>query len=353
MLRTRQVLGFAWRSVHLGLSTSALVILLSLAALAAENCLTATDMDAATRSGLESTAKSYFDMAVRGDVASLRQSSTTALASNFGGIEAAVNDNKERFTGVQTTVRPPYLLEERGNTPAERANFYCGIYNSPDRVGFAIPNLAPGNYGVVTLEVKTTKDGAYSVSMVLQQEGSASAATTAAATPSGSWKLAGYYVRPQTISGHDAQWFLDQARAFKAKGQVHNAYFYYLQARQLMSPVDFMGTPQLDKLYDETQQVIPKDLPVGGPVDQVLGGKNYKLAQVFPVPVGNDLDLVVKYQVPDISDTNQTFQDNMTVIKGIVAKYPELRDAFAAVVARAVNPAGQDYGSLLPMSQIK
>jgi hypothetical protein len=117
--------------------------------------------------------------------------------------------------------------------------------------------------------------------------------------------------------------------------------------------VDFIGTPQLDKLYDETQQVVPRDMPVTAPVDQVLGGKSYKLTQVFPVPVGKDLELVVKYQVPDISNTTQTFQDNMTVIKGVVAKFPEFRDAFTGVVARAVNPSGQDYGSLLPMSEIK
>jgi hypothetical protein len=114
-----------------------------------------------------------------------------------------------------------------------------------------------------------------------------------------------------------------------------------------------MGTPQLDKLYDETQQVAPKDMPTAGPVDNVIGGQTFRLLQVFPVPVGNDLDLVVKYQVADISNTTQVFDQNMKLIKGIVTKYPELRQAFAAVVARAVAPSGQDYGSLLPMSQIK
>ena len=34
-------------------------------------------------------------------------------------------------------------------------------------------------------------------------------------------------------------------------------------------------------------------------------------------------------------------------------KYPEFRDAFDGVVARAVEPSGRDYGSLLPMKDIK
>ncbi len=69
--------------------------------------------------------------------------------------------------------------------------------------------------------------------------------------------------------------------------------------------------------------------------------------------MGNDLDLIVKYQVPSISDSNQTYQSNVAVMKALVAKYPELRDAFTAVVARAVDPSGRDYGTMLAMKDIK
>jgi hypothetical protein len=60
--------------------------------------------------------------------------------------------------------------------------------------------------------------------------------------------------------------------------------------------------------------------------------------EVFPKGVGSDLDLIVKYQVADVSNTNQAYQSNVAVAKALVAKYPELRDAFAGVVARAVEP---------------
>jgi hypothetical protein len=43
----------------------------------------------------------------------------------------------------------------------------------------------------------------------------------------------------------------------------------------------------------------------------------------------------------------------MAVMKALITKYPELRDAFAGIVARAVDPSGRDYGSLLPMKDIK
>lgn len=330
---------------------------LSLCSWAQEACLTASDMGPSAVSTLQNTAKRYFQMAAGGDSASLQQNAIPTLASSFGGVQAAVNDHKEEFASAQSTVRPPFVLEASGTSLLERAEFFCGIYNSPDRVGFSIPNLPPGTYAVVIQDVTTAKNAKYSVSMILQAQttgaSGAQGESPEAALASSAWKLAGYYVRPASIGGHDGQWFWDKAHQFQAQGQTLNAYYYLIEARQLLSPVDFMGTPQLDKIYDETQKVVPKDMPVNGSVDNVIGGQTYKLTQVFPVLVSDQLDLVVKYQVADISNSSQTFQQNMTLIKAFVGKYPEVRGAFDGVVARAVNPSGQDYGSLLPMKEIK
>ena len=61
----------------------------------------------------------------------------------------------------------------------------------------------------------------------------------------------------------------------------------------------------------------------------------------------------MKYQSASVSNTNQAYQDNVAVMKALVAKYPEVKDAFAAVVARAVDSTGRDYGTLLAMKDIK
>ena len=88
-------------------------------------------------------------------------------------------------------------------------------------------------------------------------------------------------------------------------------------------------------------------------MDLSAGGKIYHWTEIFPLAVGDDLDVVVKYQSADISDAARTFQENTAVIKALVAKFPELREAFAGVVARAVDPSGHDYGTLLAMKDIK
>lgn len=306
----------------------------------AQTCLTTSDMDEATASALVATATRFYDLAARGDSASLRQNAIASLASDFSGIENAVKENQANLTGVQPVARPTFLLKAEGTAPLERAEFLCGVFGAQgqtrDSAVFVIPNLPPGNYGIVTLDAASPK-GSYTVSFVLQQQGNA-------------WKLGGFYAKPAQIAGHDGTWFASRAREFKSKGQLHNAWFYYGEARELLVPVPFMATATTDKLYDEMQAVKPPEL---APLDLPAGTKTFKVTDLFPVPVGQEFDLVVKYQSPDISDTGKTFQDNMAVMKALLVKYPECREAFGGIVVRAVEPSGRDYGSMLAMKDIK
>jgi hypothetical protein len=115
-----------------------------------------------------------------------------------------------------------------------------------------------------------------------------------------------------------------------------------------------MSTAATDKLYDESQKAQPADFPGDAKTaDLSAGTSTYKLSALFPEVVGSDLDLIVKYQVADVSNTNQSYQSNIAVMKALVTKYPELRTAFAGIEARAVATSGQDYGTLLPMKDIK
>ena len=85
----------------------------------------------------------------------------------------------------------------------------------------------------------------------------------------------------------------------------------------------------------------------------MAGTATYKITAMFPEVVGNDLDLIVRYESANVANTNLAYQDNVNVMKALVQKMPEVRDAFAAVVARAVDTSGHDYGTLLAMKDIK
>ena len=310
----------------------------------AENCTIASDMDAATRTALTSAGQRYFDLAAKGDATSLRQAAIPSLASDFSGIETTVKDNQSALAGAKATIRPPFLLEAEGTAPIARAEFYCGVFGrngqTANSAAFYLNSLPPGKYGVVILDVPSSK-GPHTVSWILQLVGA-------------DWKVGGLYIKASQIAGHDGDWFLTRARDFHTKGQAHNSWFYYLEARSLISPLPFMSTAVTDKLYDESQKAQPTDLPTDGKtVDLAAGTATYKLLDVFPELVGNDLELIVKYQAADVSNTNTAYASNVAVMKALLAKYPELRDAFAALVARATDPSGRDYGTMLAMKDIK
>jgi len=318
----------------------------------AESCLTSTDMDAATRTALTNSALRYFDLIAKGDAASLRQNSIPSLAGDFSGVESTIKENQAAFASAKATARPPFLLEAEGTATIPRAEFFCGVFGkngqTANSAAFSLNSLAPGKYGVVIVDASSPK-GMYTVSLILQQQGS-------------DWKLGGLYIKSAQLNGHDNEWFIARAHDFQSKGQTHNAWLYYLVARSLVSPLPFMSTAASDKLYDDSQKLQPADFPADGKTADLsaptapgtaAGAATYKLTALFPEAVGSDLDLIVRYQVADVSNTNQTYQSNVAVMKALITKYPELREAFAAVVARAVDPNGHDYGTMLVMKDIK
>jgi hypothetical protein len=310
----------------------------------AQTCESSSDLDDATRTAISSAAQRDFDLAAKGDTASLRQNAIASLAANFTPIENTVKDHQANLAGAQATVNSLFLLQADGTAPLPRAQFYCGVFGkngqTPGSAIFNFNNLPPGKYAVALLEATSPK-GKVDFSLILQQE-------------AGAWKLGGLYIKDAQLLGHDADWFATQARDYKSKGQPHNAWLYYLQARSLVSPVPFMDTMQVDKLYNEFQNDKPADLPGDGKTADLNAGTTiYKLVDLNPQAVGNDLDVIVRYQVANAGDSSQAYASNMEVIKALVAKYPELRTAFNAVVARAVDSSGRDYGTLLAMKEIK
>src|SRR5258708_1186873 len=222
------------------------VLLLAIPAFS-QTCFTSEDMDPATRSALQATASRYFDTVVRGDTASLKQNSIPSVASNFAGFENTIKENQANLAGAHAAPRAPFLLKAEGTAPLPKAEFLCGVFGAggqtTNSAEFIIPNLPPGSYGVVTLDV-TTQKTPYTLSFVLQQQGT-------------DWKVGGFFLRATQIAGHDSNWFLDRARAFKAKGQMHNAWLYFVEGRDLAVAVPFMYTQLTDKLYETAQSVQP------------------------------------------------------------------------------------------------
>ena len=307
----------------------------------AQECFSGSEIDAATAKGLTAAAQHYFELSAQADLAGLKASALPEVAGNFGSIERAVVNYHLLFAQGQPSEMRMFLLDASNSTTTwQRADFYCGIYNSPDRVGIAIPDLPPGRYALTIAKVLGREP--ITLTMVLRDAGN------------GSWKLAGYYARLNAMGGHDGRWFLDKAHEYKEEGKAHNAWFYYLTAWDLMAPVDFMSTPALDKLSDELQAARPTDLPSpDAPLLLSASGKTFKVAEFSALPINGELYVRAQYETPDAATPALAAADNVAVTKALLAKYPELREAFGGVIARATDPAGHDYGTVTPMKDVK
>lgn len=310
---------------------------------AAQSCQASSDLDDTTRAAITAVGQRDFDLAAKGDTLALRQSAVPSFAADFSGVESSVKERQSDLTGARTTPKV-FLLEVEGKDPMPHAEFLCGVFGKNGQTAssatFYLDNLAPGKYAVAIFDATSPK-ARTDFSVILEQSGT-------------DWKLAGLYLKPEQIAGHDSEWFESRAHDFKSKGQVHNAWLFDLEARSLVAPLSFMSTMATDKLDAESQTMLPADVPANGKtVDLSAAATTYKLSALFPAAVGDDLDLIVKYKLADISNSNQTYASNVAVIKALVAKYPEFKDAFAAVVARAVDPSGRDYGTMLAMKDIK
>jgi hypothetical protein len=301
-----------------------------------QGCQTREDIPGEAKASMENAAKQMFDKAAAGDVNGLRAIAIPSLQSNFGGIAAAVNDNKPALAGSHPELRTSFLLDT-GAKPSEDGRFYCGVFGAgglgANSAEFDLPGLPAGRYAIVIQDFIGSK-GPYSLTVIFQDMAG--------------WKLAGFYVRPESAVGHDGVWYLQRAREYKSKGQVHNAWFYYVTSWDLLAPVTFMDSKLLSKITQESTGIQPKDVPASGnTVDYAANGKTYQITDISVLPNEKTLDLSIKYAVASTADFNGTQAEARGLATAYVAQYPELKDSFNNVWVHAVDGKGGDVVGLI------
>ncbi len=292
------------------------------------------------RSAIENTAQQTYYQASRGDVNTLKTNSIPMLQSNFNGIAAAINDNKEALAGAKPQLRTSFLLDNTGAAPNSDGTFYCGVYGAngggSGSAQFSLPGLDAGKKYAVVIQDFVGNKGPYIFTTIFEELGG--------------WKVAGLQIRPAAAAGHDGLWYLKQARDYKSKGQAHNAWFYYATSWELLAPIPAMNTKLLGNIQEESNGIQPKDIPFDGkPVAFNANGKNYTITDMTPYKTDKSFDLAVKYSVPSTADFNATQTDARNLANALVAQYPELKDGFNNVWVHAVDSSGGDVVGLVKL----
>jgi hypothetical protein len=306
-------------------------------------CTTQSQMDEAERNALRGAAMAVAGNVQVGNAEAVKAQTISAVASQFEGIAGSIQGVSPSIQHATLTVDALYQLDATDLKAPQDAQFFCGLPASSLTVEINIPNLPPGKYALAVVHATGVKNP-QALSMVLSND------------PAGSsiWKVAGFFVRPMTMGGQDGLWFWKQARDYAAKKQDWNAYFYYQTAEFLLDPVDFLISPNLQKLQREAEQTRPAGLPDAQPMHLTSNGQSFAITNLHTGELSNQLDLVVTYQATANQDPVAARAQVTAVMRALLATHPELESAFHGLWVYASTPGNQHPFALeLPMKEIE
>lgn len=309
----------------------------------AVSCTTQSEMTPAQRSVYEQAARSQGTEIAAENTGALRAQTITAVAANFGPLAATIEQVAPLIRNATLTVDNLYHLNATDlPARAEQAQFFCGLSGSSLLVTVTIPQLPPGNYLLAILHA-TGVEQPQQLALILQNDPAGSA----------QWKLAGLFVRPLTVAGHPGIWYWRHARAYAGQKQNADAYFYYQTAQFLLNPVDFLSSPNLERLQKEMRAVRPADIPGKNPLVLSVNGLNLEITSMRTDAFQDGLDLVVNYKSQDVSGPVATREQILSLMKALLTRYPELRAGFHGLWVYAYSGNGQPFAIEQPMNQIQ
>ncbi|MFT4112133.1 hypothetical protein [Silvibacterium sp.] len=316
------------------------VMLLAAKPASAVSCTTQSQMNNAQRAQYVQALRALEAPILAGNTAAVRTMTIPAVAASFDGIGQSIESLSPQIQGGAFTIGGMYLLNATDlKGGEEETQFFCSVNGSSLVVTVTIPQLPPGTYLLALLHA-TGVEHPQQVSMILQQDASA-------------WKLAGFFVRPMSLGGREGVWYWTQARQYGQKGEKWPAYFYYQTAAFLLAPVDFISSPNLEKLQKETQSARPADLPGTDPMKLAAAdGKSFEITALRTDNFSGQLDLVVNYKAASVADPVATRTEILEVMKALLLVHPELRKAFHGLWVYAVAPGQRQFAIEMPMEQI-
>jgi hypothetical protein len=314
------------------------VTLLAPIRMLAVSCTTQAQMTEAERAALTQSAHNLASAVQSGNASAVQAMTIAKVKSQFDPIANTIEQTSPLLAGATITIDALYGLDASDlKTTAEDTVFFCGVANSPVHVDVTIPQLPQGQYALALVHATGVKQP-QQMAFLLQKNGD--------------WQLAGLFVKPLLLAGHDSVWYWTKARAFNQKNQKWNAYFYYTTAAYLASPADFMTSANLDKLNQEAQGAKPDGLPGAQPMVITSGNNTFPVSEMHTDGSLGGLDLVLRYSTAETSDPVATRARNLELMKAMLEAHPELREGFHGLWVFAEAPSQRPYGNELAMSEI-
>jgi hypothetical protein len=325
---------------RLPLLLSAVIAVFPLSAIGA-SCKTQSQMTAAQRDALSNASRSMVRQVQAGDIQGLQAQTIPAVAANFSGIANSITTLKPAIQQASITVDSLYILDASTETPgAAQTDFYCGT----PVVVLNFTDLPPGSYALAILHA-TGVPQPQQISLILSE------------TPDHRWMLGGFFSKPMTLAGHDGLWYWVSARKFAQKNMVWDAWFYYRTAADFLDPVDFLSSPNLEKLQHEKDNLHPDNLPGTSPVMLGSHGAVFQVTAVDTTTTFGPLDLEVHYtpdatQAAQLRDPPSARKQVTELMADLLSMHPDLPAAFHGIWVQADGGSSSLFSLELPMDQI-
>lgn len=326
-----------------GFAASA-VLLAMLAAPApasATSCTTQAELLPQDRDGLAFAGGALARAVAAQDLATLKAALLPAVTPQWEGISGVVQDAAPLMKGGQVQLRSLYLLDATSLAAPADTQFFCTSASGSLTVTLTMRALPPGRYAVVLADAAGAPNAAQ-LGLILVWDG-----------PASGWKLGGLTVRPGALDGHDGLWWWTHAREVIKADPANSwpAWYCYEAARSLLLPVDFLSSPNLEKLG--TEQASIKNSPQDAfPLSLPDGARTWKIDAIHLDATLLHADLGVAYESLGIADPAAQRTEAIAVLTALLKSQPGLRQGFHGLWAYAVKDGKRAPVLELPMAQI-
>lgn len=237
-----------------------------------------------------------------------------------------------------------YLLDATDLKAPSDTQFFCTTADSQITVTISLHNLPAGRYALLIGDYEGAPLRGQ-LALILGTD----------PTAGNQWKLGGLFTHEGAFEGHDGVWFWSRARALASKKQDWSAWFSYDAARWLLIPVDFLSSPNLEKLNKEQLDLgtsPSNSLPITVNGTAADAGKNWQITALRLDPSLHTDDLALVYIGTGLTDPTAQRAEAIAVMSAFLRLHPELRDNFHGLWAYAERDGRRTYAIELAMADI-
>ncbi len=304
----------------------------------AATCTMQDEMTAPERDALASAGAQLTEAIAGQNLAAMKADLDPAEAGDWDGIQAAAQRAGSLTAGGRVLFRDAFLLDASGQASPADTEFFCTNGSGSMNVTISMRNLPGGKYAVLLADALGAPQQGQ-LGLILAWD-----------SPASAWHLAGLSVRAGAFNSHDGDWYWKRGRDL-ARTDPWSAWYSYDTAAYLLLPVDFLSSPNLQKLRQEQQQISPAP-PSVLPLSIPDGDRSWKIESVGLDPSLDQPDLGVAYDSTGVTDPAALRTEATAVMSAFLKQQPGIRANFHGLWAYAVKNGQRTPVMELPMAQI-